>query len=69
MAYFFLLPCSRSLFYSAVSWEGDFRNGNKYAELAYLKMISGNSGEQKRMASTVVSTAISLSSMVNYSSV
>ena len=58
MTYFFLPPCSLSLFYSVVSWEGDFRNGKKYAELAYLKMISGNSGEQKRMASTVV-TAIS----------
>jgi len=32
------------------SSEGEFRNGKKNAELAYLLPISGNSGVQKRMA-------------------
>ena len=35
-----------------ISSEGEFRNGKKYAELAYLLPISGNSGIQKWMAST-----------------
>ena len=33
-----------------ISSEGEFRNGKKYAKLAYLLSISGNSGIQKRMA-------------------
>jgi hypothetical protein len=34
-----------------VSWEGELRKGKKYyAELVYLKTISGNSGIEKRMA-------------------
>jgi len=50
LAYFFLPPYSLSLFYFMISYEGEFRNGKKYAELAYLLLISGNSGVQKRMA-------------------
>ena len=38
-----------------ISYEGEFRNGKKYAELAYLLPISGNSGVQKRMALTTPS--------------
>ena len=48
--YFFLLPYSLSLFYFMISYEGEFRNRKKYAELAYLLPISRNSGLQKRMA-------------------
>ena len=29
--------------------DGELRNGTKYAELAYLLPISGNSGKQNRM--------------------
>ena len=36
--------------YLMISCEGELRNGTKYAELAYLLLISGNSGVQKRMA-------------------
>ena len=35
-----------------ISWEGELWNGKKYAKLAYLLPISGNSGVQKRMAWT-----------------
>jgi len=42
-------PTSLSLFYSTVSCEGELRNRKKYAELAYFKTISGNSGVQKRL--------------------
>ena len=33
-----------------ISCKGMLRNGEKYAKLAYLLPISGNSGVQKRMA-------------------
>ena len=49
LAYFFLPPYFLLLFYF-VSYEGEFRNGKKYAKLVYLLPISGNSGVQKRMA-------------------
>ena len=36
--------------YLTISCEGELRNGTKYTELAYLFLISGNSGVQKCMA-------------------
>jgi hypothetical protein len=33
-----------------ISCKGELRNGKKYTELAYLLLISGSSGVQKRMA-------------------
>jgi hypothetical protein len=36
--------------YLMISCEGELRNGKKYAELAYILPVSGNSGVQKRMA-------------------
>ncbi len=36
--------------------KGEFRNGKKYAELAYLLPISGNSGVKKQMAYRGVSS-------------
>jgi hypothetical protein len=36
--------------YLMISCEGELRNGTKYAKLAYLLLISGNSGVQQRMA-------------------
>jgi hypothetical protein len=36
--------------YLMIFCKGKFRNGTKYAGLAYLLQISGNSGVQKRMA-------------------
>ncbi len=36
--------------YLMISCEGELRNGTKYAKLAYLFLISGNSGVQKCMA-------------------
>ncbi len=50
LAYFFLPPYSLSLFYFMISCKGALRNGKKYAELAYLLLISENSGVQKQMA-------------------
>ena len=45
-----------------ISHEGEFRNGKKYAELAYLLPISGNSGVQKRMAHQEMLSPLSLMS-------
>ncbi len=39
-----------STLYLMIFCEGEVRNGTKYAKLAYLLLISGNSGVQKRMA-------------------
>jgi hypothetical protein len=36
--------------YLMIFCEGELRNGTKYAKLAYLLLISGNYGIQKRMA-------------------
>ncbi len=43
-------PPNTTILYLMISCKGELRNGTKYAELAYLLPISGNSGLQKRMA-------------------
>ena len=43
-------PPNTTIIYLMISCEGELRNGTKYAELAYLFLISGNSGVQKCMA-------------------
>ncbi len=44
-------PPNTTTLYLMLSCKGELRNGTKYAELAYLLPISGNSGVQKHMAS------------------
>ena len=39
-------PPNTTIIYLMISCEGELRNGTKYAELAYLLPISGNSGVQ-----------------------
>ena len=43
-------PPNTTIIYLMISCEGELRNGTKYAKLAYLLPISGNSGVQKCMA-------------------
>ena len=43
-------PPNTTILYLMISCEGELRNGTKYAKLAYLLPISGNSGVQKHTA-------------------
>jgi hypothetical protein len=43
-------PFNTTIIYLMISCKGKLRDGTKYAKLAYLMPISGNSGVQKRMA-------------------
>jgi hypothetical protein len=40
-------PPDTTILYLMISYKGELRNGTTYAEMAYLLLISGNSGVQK----------------------